>query len=347
MDRAGASAASPTPTSSLDGPGTIADGAGHRRHGAQPRSAEVLLSPAALVLAVGIVLVSLNAMRAGLLTRFMGALGIVVARLPGHPGRRRAAARADVLARRPGAAVPGRRPGGDPPAWRTGREEPWPSAARAGRGAQGRGRGEAAKAGRPSRRPPRSPSACPRARTRRPPSASASAAASTGAQSAARTGVTHPSTAVSHKGGEHGGDDSAPQGGAAADDHVRGVDWEAIERSPEFQELVTRRRVVRAAGDDLLPRLVPGVHPARGLRAGLHGLVGLRGPDRRLLPGADAVRDGVRARDHVPAQGRSRVRPARPARADEGRRRRRRVRPRGRGPLRAPRGRGDRGEATR
>jgi uncharacterized membrane protein (DUF485 family) len=35
---------------------------------------------------------------------------------------------------------------------------------------------------------------------------------------------------------------SALQGGAAADDHVRGVDWEAIESSPEFQELVTRRR---------------------------------------------------------------------------------------------------------
>jgi uncharacterized membrane protein (DUF485 family) len=27
-----------------------------------------------------------------------------------------------------------------------------------------------------------------------------------------------------------------------ADDHIRGVDWEAIERSPEFQELVHRRR---------------------------------------------------------------------------------------------------------
>ena len=35
---------------------------------------------------------------------------------------------------------------------------------------------------------------------------------------------------------------SALQGGATADDHVRGVDWEAIERSPEFQELVTRKR---------------------------------------------------------------------------------------------------------
>ena len=35
---------------------------------------------------------------------------------------------------------------------------------------------------------------------------------------------------------------SASQGGATADEELRGVDWEAIERSPEFQELVTRRR---------------------------------------------------------------------------------------------------------
>jgi uncharacterized membrane protein (DUF485 family) len=35
---------------------------------------------------------------------------------------------------------------------------------------------------------------------------------------------------------------SAPQGGATADEQVRGIDWEAIERSPEFQELVTKRR---------------------------------------------------------------------------------------------------------
>ena len=34
---------------------------------------------------------------------------------------------------------------------------------------------------------------------------------------------------------------SAPHGGAA-DDRLRGVDWEAIERSPEFQELISRRR---------------------------------------------------------------------------------------------------------
>jgi uncharacterized membrane protein (DUF485 family) len=35
---------------------------------------------------------------------------------------------------------------------------------------------------------------------------------------------------------------STPQGGATPDDRLRGTDWEGIERSPEFQELVRRRR---------------------------------------------------------------------------------------------------------
>jgi uncharacterized membrane protein (DUF485 family) len=35
---------------------------------------------------------------------------------------------------------------------------------------------------------------------------------------------------------------SAPLGGATAEDRLRGLDWEAIERSPEFQELIRRRR---------------------------------------------------------------------------------------------------------
>ena len=35
---------------------------------------------------------------------------------------------------------------------------------------------------------------------------------------------------------------SASQGGAAEDDRLRGIDWEAIERSSEFQELIKRRR---------------------------------------------------------------------------------------------------------
>jgi len=90
--------------------------------------ASVLLTPAALALTVAIVLISLNGMRTGLLTRFMGALGMVVGVF-------------QVI--QVGASLPlvqtfwlaglallfaGRRPGGDPPAWRTGRAEPWPSA---------------------------------------------------------------------------------------------------------------------------------------------------------------------------------------------------------------------------
>ena len=137
----------------------------------------VLLTPAALVLAVGIVLVSLNAMRAGLLTRFMGALGIVVGVF-------------QVV--QVGSSLPlvqtfwlgglallfaGRRPGGDPPAWRTGRAEPWPSGRQLAEQRKAAGRGARPRPARqPRRPPPQNRSACPPARTRRPPSASASAA---------------------------------------------------------------------------------------------------------------------------------------------------------------------------
>ena len=114
----------------LDGPGTIADVQDIGETGIS-RASEVLLNPAALVLAVGIVLVSLNGMRTGLLTRFLGSLGIVAGVL-------------QVI--QYGSGLPlvqtfwlgslaflyaGMRPGGDPPAWRTGRAEPWPSAQQA------------------------------------------------------------------------------------------------------------------------------------------------------------------------------------------------------------------------
>ncbi len=114
----------------LDSPGTIADVQDIGDNGIG-RVSGVLLQPAALVLTIGVVLVSLNAMRTGLLTRFMGTLGMVAAAL---------------IVIQYGAGVPivlafwlsalavlfaGRRPGGDPPAWRTGRAEPWPSAQQA------------------------------------------------------------------------------------------------------------------------------------------------------------------------------------------------------------------------
>jgi hypothetical protein len=77
-----------------------------------------------LMLAMGLVLVSLNAMRAGMLTRMFGVLGIitgvslVIFPLPIVQVFWLAALALLCL---------GAWPGGLPPAWSTGREEPWPS----------------------------------------------------------------------------------------------------------------------------------------------------------------------------------------------------------------------------
>jgi len=100
-----------------------------------------------LLIAVGYVMVSLNAMRVGLLTRFLGYLGII----------------AGVLTIIPLVPIPivaaywllalaylfsGRWPSGVPPAWSTGRAEPWPKAQRGERPAReplfGRARGKPA-----------------------------------------------------------------------------------------------------------------------------------------------------------------------------------------------------------
>jgi hypothetical protein len=109
----------------LDGPRTV-EAAQDIGYGSISVAAQVLLLPAALAMATAYVLVSLNAMRAGLLTRFLGILGVIVGTLV-------------IIQLGPFPVVQtfwllalavlfaGRRPGGDPPAWRTGREEPWPS----------------------------------------------------------------------------------------------------------------------------------------------------------------------------------------------------------------------------
>lgn len=110
-------------------------------HGAQtyPEANHLMSSPALsifqivdyggeLVLAVAFVLISLNAMRAGLLTRFLGYLGIiggvltlfVITPVPVVQFYWLAAI-AYLLS--------GRWPSGVPPAWRTGRVEKWPSSA--------------------------------------------------------------------------------------------------------------------------------------------------------------------------------------------------------------------------
>jgi hypothetical protein len=83
-----------------------------------------------LLLAVSFVLVALNAMRVGLLTKFLGYLGIAAA-----------AASLLLIGSAPALLIEvfwllavayllaGRWPNGDPPAWRTGQAEPWPTAA--------------------------------------------------------------------------------------------------------------------------------------------------------------------------------------------------------------------------
>lgn len=83
-----------------------------------------------LLLAIAFVLVAMNAMRVGLLTKFLGYLGMVAA-----------AASLFLIGSAPALLVEvfwllavayllaGRWPGGDPRAWATGQAEPWPTAA--------------------------------------------------------------------------------------------------------------------------------------------------------------------------------------------------------------------------
>jgi len=85
----------------------------------------------ALVLALGLILVSLNAMRAGLLTKFYGYVGVVAgAMLVICP----LAIVHTVWLGGLGLLFLGRWPGGDLPAWKTGNAEPWPVPERPARG---------------------------------------------------------------------------------------------------------------------------------------------------------------------------------------------------------------------
>jgi hypothetical protein len=81
-----------------------------------------------LAIGMAFVLIALNAMRAGLLTRFMGVLGIIVGVLFVIPlGSPLPIVQSFWLVAF-GVLVAGRWPGGKtPPAWETGKEEPWPS----------------------------------------------------------------------------------------------------------------------------------------------------------------------------------------------------------------------------
>ena len=83
-----------------------------------------------LALAAGMIVTMVGAMRVGLLTRWMGVLGIFTgsADLPADRWRH-ARDRARLLAYAMGMLYAERWPGGDPPAWTSGEARPWPSRA--------------------------------------------------------------------------------------------------------------------------------------------------------------------------------------------------------------------------
>lgn len=107
-----------------------------------------------LLLSVGFVLISLNAMRVGLLTRFVGYLGIGAA-----------AASLLLIGSAPALLIEvgwllavayllaGRWPNGDPPAWQSGQAVPWPSSAETRGQRQRPTAGRGAAGAKPGRRP--------------------------------------------------------------------------------------------------------------------------------------------------------------------------------------------------
>jgi hypothetical protein len=126
----------------LDGPRTVANANDITQSGLLV-TAQLLNLPGLLALAIGIVLTSLNAMRIGLLTRFMGVLGIITGALLvfpiGSPLPIVQCFWLFVL----GLVFLGRWPGGRPPAWEGSQAIPWPgNQARARRGASPDGRAE-------------------------------------------------------------------------------------------------------------------------------------------------------------------------------------------------------------
>jgi hypothetical protein len=119
----------------LDGPKTV-DAARDIGTGSLLVTAGVLQLVGTLALAAGFFFVALNAMRVGLLTRFMGMIGIIVGVFVVIPlGPLPAVVQAFWLLTL-GLILLGFGRGGLPPAWRTGKAEPWPTAQRGGGGAR-------------------------------------------------------------------------------------------------------------------------------------------------------------------------------------------------------------------
>lgn len=116
--------------------------ADHLTSGAGLLLLQLLGQLAALLVAVAFVMVSLQAMNQGLLTRFLGYLGMFSGALVLFQITQVPVVQCFWLFA-VGYLVSGRWPTGLPPSWLSGRPEPWPSGAqaRAGRAAAGRGGG--------------------------------------------------------------------------------------------------------------------------------------------------------------------------------------------------------------
>jgi hypothetical protein len=91
--------------------------------------AQLVGLPGALGLALALILIALNAMRVGLLTRFMGVLGIITGTLQILPFGGPLPVVQSFWLLMLALLFSGRWAGGLPPAWRTGNAEPWPSGA--------------------------------------------------------------------------------------------------------------------------------------------------------------------------------------------------------------------------
>ena len=88
---------------------------------------QIIVQFGGLALAAAYVLVSLNAMRVGLLTRALGVVGLVVGLLVVLPVALLSQLLQPLWLFALSWLLLGRWPGGEPPAWRTGKAEPWPT----------------------------------------------------------------------------------------------------------------------------------------------------------------------------------------------------------------------------
>jgi hypothetical protein len=112
----------------LDGPHTV-DAAHDVTKSGLTVFASLIGLPGALGLALALVLVALNAMRVGLLTRFMGVLGMITGALQVLPFAGPIPVVQSFWLLMLALLFADRWPGGRPPSWRTGKAHPWPSAA--------------------------------------------------------------------------------------------------------------------------------------------------------------------------------------------------------------------------